>query len=111
MPLSRVAVELLNRVFSDYPDDGSGIVFVGDRRGEPLSNGALLRVRDRMVADGLIDKGAMTTHGFRASFKSWASDQTNFERDVIEACLTHVISDPVGAGLSPQRFLRRSAPA
>lgn len=95
VPLSRVAVELLNRVFSDYPDDGSGIVFVGDRRGEPLSNGALLRVRDRMVADGLIDKGAMTTHGFRASFKSWASDQTNFERDVIEACLTHVISDPL----------------
>jgi integrase len=94
VPLSGAAVALLAEIFDAHPDDGSGIVFVGDRKGEPLSNGALLRVRDRMIDDGLIAKGAMTTHGLRASFKSWASDQTDFEKDVIEACLTHVIGDP-----------------
>jgi integrase len=87
-----------------HPDDGSGIVFVGDKRGEPLSNGAMLRVRDRMIDDGLIAKGAMTTHGMRAAFKSWASDETAFDRDVIEACLTHVISDPLEAAYRRSDF-------
>ena len=97
VPLSGAAVALLERVRREHPDDGSGIVFVGDKRGEPLSNGAMLRIRDRMVKDGLIAEGAMTTHGMRGAFKSWAGDETAFDRDVIEACLTHVISDPIEA--------------
>jgi integrase len=109
VPLSAAAVALLERVRREHPDDGSGIVFVGDRRGEPLSNGAMLRVRDRMIDDGLIAKGAMTTHGMRAAFKSWASDQTNFEKDVIEACLTHVISDPLEAAYRRSDFYGKRA--
>ena len=105
VPLSGVAVELLAQVFKDYPDDGSGIVFVGDKPGQPLSNGAMLRVRDRMVKDGLIKQGTVTTHGMaRACFKSWASDETNFERDVVEACLTHTISDPLEAAYRRSDF-------
>src|SRR5262249_41199454 len=70
----------------------------GDKPGQPMSNGAMLRVRDRMVKDGLIKQGTVTTHGIaRACFKSWASDETNFERDIVEACLTHVIGDKLGA--------------
>jgi hypothetical protein len=38
----------------------------------------MLRVCDRMVKDGLIAEGAMTTHGMRAAFKSWAGDETAF---------------------------------
>jgi integrase len=30
-----------------------------------------------------------TVHGFRASFRSWAYDKTNFPRDLVEACLAH----------------------
>jgi integrase len=78
VPLSGAAVALLERVRREHPDDGSGIVFGGDKRGEPLSNGAMLRVCDRMVKDGLIAEGAMTTHGMRAAFKSWAGDETAF---------------------------------
>jgi integrase len=104
VPLSRQAVELLERIARDYPPDKSGIIFTGDKRGQPMSNGAMLRVRDRMVADKLIAKDAMTTHGFRASFKSWASDQTNFDRDVIEAALTHVISDKLEAAYRRSDF-------
>lgn len=58
------------QIFKNYPDDGSGIIFAGDIKGAPLSNGAMLRVRDRMIKDGLIRKGALTTHGMRACFKS-----------------------------------------
>jgi hypothetical protein len=105
VPLSDAAVELLTQVFKAYPDDGSGIVFVGDRPGQPMSSGAMLRVRDRMVADGLIRKGTVTPHGIaRACFKSWASEETNFEKDVIEACLTHVISDKLEAAYRRSDF-------
>jgi integrase len=105
VPLSDAAVELLTQVFKDYPDDGSGIVFVGDKPGQPMSDGAMLRVRDRMVKDGVIKQGTVTTHGMaRACFKSWASDETNFERDVIEACLTHVIGDKLEAAYRRSDF-------
>ena len=105
VPLSDAAVELLTQVFKAYPDDGSGIVFVGDRPGQPMSSGAMLRVRDRMVADGLIKKGTVTPHGTsRACFKSWASDETNFEKDVVEACLTHTIGDKLEAAYRRSDF-------
>ncbi len=91
VPLSDAAILLLTDIFKNYPDDGSGIVFTGDKPGQPMSNGAMLRVRDRMIEQGLIEKGTVTTHGMaRAGFKSWASDATNYEKAVIEACLTHV---------------------
>jgi len=105
VPLSDAAVDLLIYVLKTYPDDGSGIVFVGDKPGQPMSSGAMLRVRDRMVADGLIRKGTVTTHGIaRACFKSWASDETNFERDIVEACLTHVIGDKLEAAYRRSDF-------
>jgi integrase len=36
---------------------------------------------------------AVTAHGFRATFKTWASERTNFPREIIEAALAHVIGD------------------
>jgi len=105
VPLSDAAVDLLTDIFRTYPDDGSGIVFVGDRPGQSMSSGAMLRVRDRMVKDGLIKKGTVTPHGIaRACFKSWASDETSFEKDVVEACLTHVISDKLEAAYRRSDF-------
>ena len=46
----------------------------------------------------------LTVHGFRASFKSWAGDQTNFPREVIEACLSHKISDALEAAYRRSDF-------
>jgi hypothetical protein len=108
VPLSDAACALLAEIFRAYSDDGSGIVFVGDKPGQPMSNGAMLRVRDRMVKDGLIKQGTVTPHGIaRACFKSWASDETNFEKDVIEACLTHVISDKLQAAYRRSDFFSK----
>ena len=84
VPLSAAALAVLEQMRPLH--DASGIVFPGLKRGAPLSNGAMLRVLDRMGRD-------LTTHGFRATFKTWASERTNFAREVIEACLTHTISD------------------
>jgi integrase len=32
-----------------------------------------------------------TPHGFRATFKTWASERTGFAHEVVESCLTHAI--------------------
>jgi hypothetical protein len=35
-------------------------------------------------------------HGFRATFKHWASERTSFQNEIVEAALAHVIGDKVG---------------
>ena len=32
-------------------------------------------------------------HGFRATFKTWAGNKTNFQREVIEKALAHLVGD------------------
>lgn len=66
-------------------------VFPGARAGRPLSNMALLMLLHRM------DRGDLTAHGFRSSFRDWAAEQTAFPREVAEAALAHVIGDKVEA--------------
>jgi integrase len=104
VPLSDAAIALMTRVLADA---GDGHVFEGDKPGEPMSDGAMLRVRDRMIADELVEKGVLTVHGMRAAFKSWAGDETTFERDVIEACLSHAIGDPLEKAYRRTDFLEK----
>jgi hypothetical protein len=47
----------------------------------------------------------VTTHGMRASFKTWASEQTHVSREVVEACLAHTISDALEAAYRRGDFL------
>ena len=39
--------------------------------------------------------GNVTTHGFRATFKTWASEQTDFPSEVIEMSLAHSVGNAV----------------
>jgi integrase len=83
-------------------------VFAAEKPGTAFSNGAMLRVRDRMVEAGLVETGTVTPHGMsRACFKSWASEETSFEKDVIEACLSHAISDEVEAAYRRSDFIKK----
>jgi hypothetical protein len=34
-------------------------------------------------------------HGIRAAFKTWAAEQTNHAREVVELCLSHVQGNPL----------------
>jgi integrase len=34
----------------------------------------------------------LTVHGFRSSFRDWASERTNFPREVIEMALAHRVA-------------------
>jgi hypothetical protein len=70
-------------------DEGDTLVFPGAVTGEALSNGSMLRVLDRM------GRGALTVHGSRATFKTWASEHTSFQNEIVEASLAHRIGGKV----------------
>jgi integrase len=90
VPLSARALAILQEMQGlrrgDSPD---GFVFPGGRPGKPLSNMAFLMLLRRM------GRGDLTAHGFRATFKTWASDRTSFQNEVVEASLAHAIGSKV----------------
>jgi integrase len=87
VPLSTRVLAIL----ADLPREGKdGFVFIGARAGAPLSNMAMLELLRGM-------RPGLTVHGFRSSFRDWASERTNFAREVAEAALAHVVGDKVEA--------------
>jgi integrase len=90
VPLSARALAILHNVqglrTGGYPE---AFVFPGAKPGKPLSNMAFLMLLRRM------GRGDLTAHGFRATFKTWASDRTSFQNEVVEASLAHAIGSKV----------------
>jgi integrase len=87
VPLSDRALELLRAL---PREDGNPYLFVGARKGTPLSLTALLPVVKDM-------RPGLTVHGFRSTFKDWVSDRTHYPREVSEMALAHAIPDKVEA--------------
>ena len=67
----------------------SAYVFEGQKRNMPLSNMAMLMLLRRMQVAGV------TVHGFRSTFRDWASEVANAPRDVAEMSLAHKIGSDV----------------
>ena len=42
----------------------------------------------------------ITAHGFRSTFRDWASEQTNYPHAVMEAALAHTLKDKTEAAYS-----------
>jgi integrase len=102
VPLSDAAIAVLKDVAAFGLK--SGIVFPStDRLGEPLSDAAMRSVLDRM-GEGY---ETLTAHGFRATFKTWASEATDFQHEVIEAALAHGISDKLEAAYRRGTFFEK----
>jgi integrase len=90
VPLSMRALAILRGMQTGCEGNhGDTFVFPGPKPGTPLSNTALLMLLRRMGVDNL------TVHGFRATFKTWASERTSFQNEIAEAALAHVIGDKV----------------
>jgi integrase len=83
VPLSPQALELIKSL---YVETGNPLLFIGPRGGEALSSSSLGRVMER-------HNRTETTHGMRASFKTWAEEQTNFSNHAIELSLAHSIGE------------------
>lgn len=88
IPLSSAAVAVLEQ--AKALDNGNGFVF-------PASRGAggvdAYNMRQIIKDAGL--KGKATIHGFRASFRSWAMNETDSDFYVMELCLAHQVGDAV----------------
>jgi integrase len=87
VPLSRAAVELLQRL---PREKGNPHVFVGRRVGAGLGKMALQDVMERIG-----QKGVSTVHGFRSSFSNWAHEQTAHSAHTIEISLAHNVGTEV----------------
>lgn len=89
VPLSRPALTVLERARA--LDDGSGLVFPSSvKRGTPLSDMTLTKLlRTRGIAD------RATVHGFRSSFRDWASECTDTPHAVMELSLAHRVGSNV----------------
>ena len=89
VPLSLEALRVLQ---AQGPERDQGYIFsAANRSDRSISNMAMLTLlKKRMGYDA-------TPHGFRSCFKTWATEQTNFAREVVEAALAHVVGNKVEA--------------
>jgi integrase len=44
-----------------------------------------------------MERGDLTVHGFRSSFRDWAAERTNFPSEAAEMALAHAVGDKVEA--------------
>lgn len=86
VPLCERAVEILRALPRRV---GTDLVFPAPRGGQ-LSDMALLQTMRRMKADAV-------PHGFRSTFRDWASERTNYSPDVAEMALAHTIKNKTEA--------------
>ena len=40
-----------------------------------------------------MDRGDITVHGFRSTFRDWAAERTNYPNHVVEMALAHTIAN------------------
>ncbi|MGB7280525.1 MAG: integrase arm-type DNA-binding domain-containing protein [Pseudolabrys sp.] len=97
VPLSVEALAVLTKVSEGEPDE---FVFAG-RKKRPLSNMAFLMLLRRMGHDKL------TGHGFRSTFRDWAAERTNFQAEIAEAALGHVVGNKVEAAYRRGDFFEK----
>lgn len=90
VPLSPRALTILEEMQTlRQHDSDETFIFPGRKKGAALSNMAFLMMLRRMGRDEL------TAHGFRATFKTWASERTSFQNEIIEASLAHATGNKV----------------
>jgi integrase len=90
VPLPVRALVILEEMQADRNSDaGPAFVFRGGRPSTGLSNMAFLMLLRRM------GRGDLTAHGFRATFKTWASERTSFQNEIVEASLAHTTGGKV----------------
>jgi integrase len=88
VPLSATARAIAQKMVSDI---GAPYIFPGRKSEKPLSNMAMLELLKRMGHPEL------TTHGFRSTFRDWASEMTEHASEVVEMALAHTIESDVEA--------------
>jgi integrase len=98
VPLSPTALAILRDMEKAHRGE-----FVFSFNGtRPLSNMSMLKTLRSMGEKA-------TTHGFRASFRTWAGEASNAPRDIVEACLAHTIENAAERAYVRGDFLAKRA--
>jgi integrase len=94
VPLTDAAIDVLKGMDPGAPD---ALVFPGAKGGLPSNDflSALLKRMDQPV----------TVHGFRSTFKVWASERTAYADEVSQLALAHVNSDATRAAYARSELL------
>ena len=85
----------------------------GGRRGTGAAEIAFPSVRGRpldgaVISDLVRDLGiAAVPHGFRSSFRDWASERTDHPREVVEAALAHAVRNQTEAAYARSDLFER----
>jgi integrase len=98
IPLPKQAIELLRAIprTADSP-----YLFPGAGKSGVMGRVAFLALLRSM------ERSDITTHGFRATFRTWASECTHFPREVCELALAHDERDQTEAAYSRSNLLER----
>jgi integrase len=92
VPLSDAALAVLRQATTlAAKQDPGGFVFPGGKASKPLSSMAMLMLLRRM------ERGDLTAHGFRSTFRDWCAESTNYPREIAEAALAHTLRDKTEA--------------
>ncbi len=100
VPLSRQAIELLDRIGDVFGRSGYIFPSVRDYK-KPMSQNALL-----YAMHGLGYHSKATVHGFRATFSTIANEE-GFKGDVIEKALAHVERNRVRAAYHRSEYIEQ----
>jgi len=116
VPLSPRAVEIIR---SMGKLKAGKFVFPGGKPETCLSDGAMTALIKRMDAHRE-EKGGkgwrdlngkrIVPHGFRATFKTWGQDYTDFDRQIIEFALAHGLPDKTEAAYSRGAMIKKRRP-
>lgn len=87
VPLTDAAVEILK---TTPENERQGLCFPGTK-GQALSDMTLSAALKRLGHKDI------TVHGFRSTFRDWASETTGFPSEVVEMALAHTIANAVEA--------------
>ena len=106
VPLCARAVEVLHAAErlrrGSTTSQSAGLVFPS-ARGKQLADARLSKLLEQL------EIGAVP-HGFRSSFRDWASERTNYPRQVVEAALAHAVRNQTEKSYARSDLLDRRWP-
>ena len=77
-------------------------VFPGRKAGRPIGQHVMKTLMRYMGYNGIA-----TAHGFRSTFKDWATEQTDFRTEAIELALAHAVGNKVEAAYRRGELLEK----
>ena len=102
VPLSSEALKILK---AQKKKRINNFIFPGPLKDKAFSENAMLTVLKDMNL-----KGRATVHGFRSTFKVWASEQTDYSNEISEFALAHVQGNKVQEAYKRTDLLDKRVP-